>query len=205
MGQIRIESNVNGIMGLNIISPTIHKDKRGYFIETYSKRDFMESGIDIDFIQDNQSYSTKGILRGLHFQKQHPQTKLIRAIMGSIYSVAVDLRCDSLTYGKWYGVVLDSNEHKQFLIPKGFAHGFLCLSNEAIVCYKCDEFYHPDDEMGIIWNDPELCIEWLGVTAKAPDDNYVLSDGSPIILSAKDSMFKTLSELRTFEKIKSIQ
>ncbi len=196
MGQIKIETNVNGIEGLTIISPTIHKDIRGYFTETYSKRDLLEFGIRIDFVQDNQSYSTKGILRGLHFQKQYPQTKLIRVIIGRIYSVAVDLRPHSFTYGKWYGVELDDNNHKQFLIPRGFAHGFLVLSNEAIMCYKCDDFYHPEDESGIIWNDPDINIEWKEVKKKESSDDYVLNDESPIILSARDRNFKSFRDFK---------
>lgn len=204
MVQIKIENNVNGIEGLTIISPTVHKDMRGYFMETYSKRDLLEFGIETDFVQDNQSYSTKGILRGLHFQKLYPQTKLIRVITGCIYSVAVDLRVQSLTYGKWYGVVLDNINHKQFLIPKGFAHGFLVLSNEAIMCYKCDEFYHPEDETGIIWNDPDINIEWKGVEKKKSCEEYVLDDGSPIILSARDSSFKFFKDLEQRKKSSNI-
>ena len=160
MGQITIEKNVAGISGLCVISPTIHGDDRGYFFESYNKRDMEEAGIDIEFVQDNQSMSTKGVLRGLHFQKKCPQTKLVRVVKGSVFDVAVDIRSDSDTYGKWYGIELTEKNKKQFLIPKGFAHGFLVLSDVAEFCYKCDDFYHPDDEGGIAWNDPAIGIEW---------------------------------------------
>ena len=169
MGQITVEKNVGGIEGLCVITPTVHGDNRGYFMETYSQRDMEEAGIHIDFVQDNQSCSTKGVLRGLHFQKQFPQTKLVRAIRGSVFDVAVDLRKDSKTYGKWYGVELTEENKKQFLIPKGFAHGFLVLSDVAEFCYKCDDFWHPNDEGGLAWNDPEIgiVVETMGGTKPA--------------------------------------
>ena len=159
MGQITVKKNVGGIEGLCVITPAIHGDNRGYFMETYSQRDMNEAGIDIVFVQDNQSMSTKGVLRGLHFQKQYPQTKLVRVIKGSVFDVAVDLRSGSETYGKWYGVELTAENKKQFLIPKGFAHGFLVLSDIAEFCYKCDDFYHPNDEGGLACNDPVIVIE----------------------------------------------
>ena len=148
MAQIRVEKDVNGIAGLCVIAPTVHGDNRGYFMETYSQRDMEENGIYVSFVQDNQSMSTKGVLRGLHFQKHHPQTKLVRVIKGSVFDVAVDLRSGSETFGKWYGIELTEENKKQFLIPKGFAHGFLVLSDVAEFCYKCDDFYHGDDEGG---------------------------------------------------------
>ena len=160
MGQITVEKNVGGIEGLCVITPAVHGDNRGYFMETYSQRDIEEAGINIVFVQDNQSCSTKGVLRGLHFQKQFPQTKLVRAIKGRVFDVAVDLRKDSKTYGKWYGVELTEENKKQFLIPKGFAHGFLVLSDEAIFTYKVDNPYAPQSEAGICWNDPALGINW---------------------------------------------
>lgn len=166
MGQIVIEKNVGGIEGLCVITPAVHGDDRGYFMETYSHRDMMEAGIDITFVQDNQSMSTKGVLRGLHFQKNYPQTKLVRVIKGSVFDVAVDLRKKSNTFGKWYGIELSEENKKQFLIPRGFAHGFLVLSDKAEFCYKCDDFYHPNDEGGLAWNDPEIGIEWPGVVGK---------------------------------------
>lgn len=190
MGQIKVEKNVGGIEGLCIIEPAVHGDNRGYFMETYSQRDMKENGIDIDFVQDNQSCSVKGVLRGLHFQKNYPQTKLVRVIKGSVYDVAVDLRSDSPTYGKAFGVELTEENKKQFLIPKGFAHGFLVLSDIAEFCYKCDDFYHPDDEGGIAWNDPELGIKWPGVVGEyegtALADGYTMSDGTVLNLSEKD-------------------
>ena len=146
MGQITVERNVGGIPGLCVITPAVHGDARGYFMETYSQRDMEEAGIDITFVQDNQSMSAKGVLRGLHFQKNYPQTKLVRVIKGAVFDVAVDLRSGSETYGKWHGAILTEENKKQFLIPRGFAHGFLVLSDTAEFCYKCDDFYHPNDE-----------------------------------------------------------
>ena len=144
--QIKVEKNVGGIEGLCTILPAVHGDSRGYFVETYSQRDMAEAGLDISFVQDNQSLSTKGVLRGMHFQKEHPQTKLVRVIKGSVFDVVVDLRKGSATYGRWHGEVLSEENKKQFLIPKGFAHGFLVLSDMAEFFYKCDDFYHPGDE-----------------------------------------------------------
>ena len=158
MSQITVEKDLAGIKGLCVITPTVHGDNRGYFMETYSQRDMQEAGLDIPFVQDNQSMSTKGVLRGLHFQKHFPQTKLVRVIRGAVYDVAVDWRTDSDTYGRWDGIELTEENRKQFLIPKGFAHGFLVLSDEAEFCYKCDDFYHPNDEGGMAWNDPEISI-----------------------------------------------
>ena len=192
MGQITVEKNVGGIEGLCVITPAVHGDNRGYFMETYSQRDMEEAGINIVFVQDNQSCSTKGVLRGLHFQKQFPQTKLVRAIKGSVFDVAVDLRTGSKTYGKWYGVELTEENKKQFLIPKGFAHGFLVLSDIAEFCYKCDDFWHPNDEGGLAWNDPEIGIDWAGVGVKgeyngtASAEGYALADGTKLNLSDKD-------------------
>ena len=190
MGQITVEKNVGGIEGLCVITPAVHGDNRGYFMETYSQRDMEEAGINITFVQDNQSCSTKGVLRGLHFQKLYPQTKLVRAIKGSVFDVAVDLRTDSATYGKWYGVLLTEENKKQFLIPKGFAHGFLVLTDIAEFCYKCDDFYHANDEGGLAWNDPEIGIEWpelVGEYKGTPSaEGYTLTDGTPLNLSDKD-------------------
>ena len=190
MGQITVEKNVGGIEGLCVITPAVHGDNRGYFMETYSERDMKEAGIDIVFVQDNQSCSTKGVLRGLHFQKQFPQTKLVRAIKGRVFDVAVDLRTDSKTYGKWYGVELTEENKKQFLIPKGFAHGFLVLSDIAEFCYKCDDFWHPNDEGGMAWNDPEIGIEWPELVGNyngtASAEGYTLADGTKLNLSDKD-------------------
>lgn len=196
MGQITIEKNVGGIEGLCIIEPAVHGDDRGYFMETYSQRDMEEAGLNIRFVQDNQAMSTKGVLRGLHFQKQHPQTKLVRAIKGSVFDVAVDLRGGSATYGKWYGVLLSEENKKQFLVPKGFAHGYLVLTETAEFCYKCDDFYHANDEGGLAWNDPAIGIEWPEVTGQyngsANAEGYTLSDGTPLKLSERDQSWNGL-------------
>lgn len=189
MGLITIEKNAAGIEGLCVITPTVHSDSRGYFYESYNQNDMRENGIDITFVQDNQSMSAKGVLRGLHFQKQFPQTKLVRVIKGSVFDVAVDLRSDSASYGKWYGIELTEENKKQFLIPRGFAHGFLVLSDTAEFCYKCDDFYHPNDEGGVAWNDPQIGIEWPMLEGEyrgtASAEGYTM-DGFPIILSGKD-------------------
>lgn len=197
MGQIKVEKNVGGIEGLCVLMPAVHGDNRGYFMETYSQRDMAEVGLDISFVQDNQSMSTKGVLRGLHFQKQFPQTKLVRAIKGSVFDVAVDLRASSKTYGKWYGVELTEENKKQFLIPKGFAHGFLVLTDIAEFCYKCDDFYHANDEGGLAWNAPEIGIEWPQVIGaykgSASAEGYTLEDGTPLNLSEKDQKWLGLN------------
>lgn len=197
MGQITVEKNVGGIEGLYVITPAVHGDSRGYFTETYNQRDMEEAGINVTFVQDNQSMSTKGVLRGLHFQKQYPQAKLVRTIRGSVFDVAVDLRVGSKTYGKWYGIELSEENKKQFLIPKGFAHGFLVLSDVAEFCYKCDDFYHPNDEGGIAWNDPAIGIEWPGVEGTykgtADPDGYTLK-GEPLNLSDKDKKWSGINE-----------
>ena len=194
--QITVEKNVGGIEGLCVITPAVHGDSRGYFMETYSLRDMQEAGIDIAFVQDNQSMSTKGVLRGLHFQKQFPQTKLVRAIRGSVFDVAVDLRKGSATYGKWYGVELTEENKKQFLIPRGFALGSLMLSDVAEFCYKCDDFYHPNDEGGLAWNDPSIGVIWPDVVGKyqgsADSAGYALTDGTPLNLSEKDKKWDNL-------------
>ena len=196
MGQITVEKNVGGIAGLCVITPAVHGDQRGYFMETYSQRDMAEAGLDIPFVQDNQSMSTKGVLRGLHYQIKFPQTKLVRVIRGAVFDVAVDLRPGSETYGKWYGIELTAENKKQFLIPKGFAHGFLVLSDEAEFCYKCDNFYHPNDEGGIAWNDPAIGVKWPGVEGayqgSASAEGYVLDD-TPLKLSQKDQLLPRFS------------
>ena len=189
MGQITVEKNIDGIEGLCVVTPTVHGDSRGYFMETYNQRDMTEAGFDVEFVQDNQSMSTKGVLRGLHFQKNYPQAKLVRVIKGSVFDVAVDLRSGSKTYGKWHGEVLSSENNKQFFIPRGFAHGFLVLSEVAEFCYKCDDFYHPNDEGGMAWNDPEIGIVWPKLKGEykgtASAEGYSV-DGTPLNLSDKD-------------------
>lgn len=191
MGQIKI--NKCPIEGLYIIEPTVHGDDRGYFMETYNQRDMAEAGLNTKFVQDNQSMSLKGVLRGLHYQKKYPQTKLVRVIKGSVFDAAVDLRVGSETYGKWYGVELTEENKKQFYIPAGFAHGFLVLSETAELCYKCDDFYHPNDEGGLAWNDPDIGIIWPKLTGEyrgnARADGYSLDDGTPLKLSEKDQLW----------------
>ena len=154
MGKITVETCE--IEGLKVITPTVFGDNRGYFMETYNYNDYKEAGIDQIFVQDNQSASKRGVLRGLHFQIHYPQDKLVRVLKGEVYDVAVDLRADSPTFGKWFGVLLTEENKKQFFIPKNFAHGFLVLSDYAEFAYKCTDFYHPNDEGGLAWNDPEV-------------------------------------------------
>jgi dTDP-4-dehydrorhamnose 3,5-epimerase len=148
------------IKGLFVVESRVYADERGYFMELYNYQDFKEAGLDMVFVQDNQSLSQKGVLRGLHFQLRHPQGKLVRAVKGSIFDVAVDLRTKSPTFKQWFGIVLSEENKKQLYIPKGFAHGFLVTSDEAQLAYKCTDYYHPRDERGIIWNDPQLAINW---------------------------------------------
>ena len=174
------------IEGLYVIEPTVFKDERGYFVETYNQNDMKEAGLDMVFVQDNQSMSTRGVLRGLHFQKQFPQGKLVRVVRGKVFDVAVDLRSDSKTYGKWFGVELSAENMIQFYIPEGFAYGFLVLSDEAEFCYKCTDFYHPGDEGGLAWNDPEIGVEWP------------LEEGVDLIISEKDQKWKGLKDTFKF-------
>lgn len=169
MSQIKVTEAP--IKGLYVIEPTKHGDARGYFMETYNYNDMKEAGLDMVFVQDNQSLSKKGVLRGLHFQKEYPQGKLVRVIKGEVFDVAVDLRAGSATFGQWFGEILSAENCKQFYISPGFAHGFLVLSDEAEFCYKCTDFYHPGDEGGIIWNDPDIAITWPEV-----DTEILLSD-----------------------------
>ena len=201
MGQIKVEKNVDGIEGLCIITPAVHGDNRGYFMETYSQRDMEEAGLHYIFVQDNQSASVKGVLRGLHFQKQFPQTKLVRVIKGSVFDVAVDLRSGSATFGKYFGIELTEENKKQFLIPRGFAHGFLVLSDVAEFCYKCDDFYHPNDEGGMAWNDPDIGIAWPKLVGKykgsASAEGYTV-DGVPLNLSEKDQKWLGMKDTFTF-------
>ena len=170
------------IEGVIIVDVKAYGDDRGYFMETYKQPDFAAGGIDVDFVQDNQSSSTKGVLRGLHFQIHHPQSKLVRVVKGSVFDVAVDLREGSPTYGAWEGVVLSAENKRQFFIPRGFAHGFLVLSDEAEFCYKCDDVYHPNDEGGLMWNDPAIGIEWPALEGDAA------FDPAQVILSDKDKL-----------------
>ena len=181
MGQINVTTC--DIEGLKVIEPKVFGDDRGYFFESYNYNDYAAAGITEQFVQDNQSASKKGVLRGLHFQKEFPQDKLVRVIRGEVFDVAVDMRKDSKTYGKWFGVVLSEENKKQFFIPKNFAHGFLVLSDYAEFAYKCTDFYHPNDEGGLIWNDPDIGIEWP------------LQDGVELIMSDKDQKWPQLKNL----------
>lgn len=196
MGQIKVTEAL--ITGLYVIEPTVHGDSRGYFVETYNLNDMREAGLDMVFVQDNQSMSTKGVLRGLHFQKQYPQGKLVRVIQGRVFDVAVDLRSKSGTFGQWFGVELTEENNKQFYISEGFAHGFLVLLDVAKFCYKVTDFYHPGDEGGIAWNDPEIGIKWPEVVGNycgsASAKGYELGNGLPLILSDKDQNWHGLKE-----------
>lgn len=180
--------NETKIKGVYIIDVKTYGDERGYFMETYKESDFAAAGLDYKFVQDNQSSSKKGVLRGLHFQKTHPQAKLVRVLSGEVFDVAVDLRKNSETYGKWAGVLLSAENHRQFMIPRGFAHGFLVVSDYAEFAYKCDDFYRPDDEGGIMWNDPDIGIDW--------------GDVSGVILSEKDKKHPLLKDCKFAFEVK---
>lgn len=184
MGKIKVTEC--GIEGLYVIEPTVFPDSRGYFMETYNQNDFKEAGLSMVFVQDNQSMSVRGVLRGLHFQKQFPQGKLVRVVRGTVFDVAVDLRSSSGTYGKWFGVELSAENKKQFYIPEGFAHGFLVLSDEAEFAYKCTDFYHPGDEGGILWSDPEIGIDWP------------VEEGMKLIISDKDQKWSGIRDTFKF-------
>ena len=202
MGQIRVTRTE--IDGLVLIEPAVHGDERGYFMETYNQRDMAEAGLDMTFVQDNQSRSLKGVLRGLHYQKKYPQGKLVRVIRGRVFDVAVDLRSGSTTFGKWRGTVLSEDNKLQMYIPPGFAHGFLVLSDDAEFVYKVTDFYHPGDEGGIAWNDPGIGIEWPDIVGEyygtADCSGYMMKDGTQLIMSEKDRKWKSLSETMSFEQ-----
>lgn len=195
MGQISVTSTP--LKGLYVIEPVVHADARGYFVETYNQRDLHEIGVDAVFVQDNQSKSVKGVLRGLHFQKRYPQAKLVRVVSGAVFDVAVDLRRDSPTFKRWHGVELSAENHKQLYIPEGFAHGFLVLSSGAELCYKVSDFYRPDDEGGLAWNDPEIAVVWPGVVGcyngSASAEGYSFN-GQALLLSEKDQQQPTLEK-----------
>lgn len=187
MGKINVREDCNGIKGLKVIEPTVYGDARGYFMETYNYKDFADCGIDCKFVQDNQSASKKGVLRGLHFQINYPQDKLVRVVNGEVFDVAVDLREDSETFGKWFGVTLSAENKKQFFIPKNFAHGFIVLSDYAEFCYKVTDFYHPNDEGGLFWDDPDIGVKW-----PMPKD----MTKADLILSEKDKVWKGLEHYK---------
>lgn len=178
----KFKFQATGIEGLYVIEPTVYGDERGYFMETYSYKEFKEAGLEMNFVQDNQSKSCKGVLRGLHFQHKYPQGKLVRVVKGEVFDVAVDLRKKSSTFGKWFAVNLSAVNKKELYISEGFAHGFLVLSEEAVFTYKCTDYYHPEDEGGLIWNDPVIGIEW-------PVDKV-----DKILLSEKDKLWKGLQD-----------
>ncbi len=171
------------IEGVVIVDVHRYDDERGYFMETYKRPDFVAGGIDAEFVQDNQSASVRGVLRGLHFQIEHPQSKLVRVVSGEVFDVAVDLRPGSSTYGSWEGVVLSAENKRQFFVPRGFAHGFLVLSDTAEFCYKCDDVYHPNDEGGLMWNDPDIGIAWP------------VPEGMELVLSEKDKAHPRLKSI----------
>ncbi|MFP3153686.1 dTDP-4-dehydrorhamnose 3,5-epimerase [Lachnospiraceae bacterium ZAX-1] len=190
MGKITVEACLfegQEIEGLKVVEPTIYGDKRGYFMETYNRKDYEEAGIAVEFVQDNQSASKKGVLRGLHFQINHPQEKLVRVVSGAVFDVAVDLREGSPTFGKWYGVILSAENKKQFFIPKNFAHGFVVLSDDAEFAYKCGDYYRPNDEGGLLWSDPQIGIEWI-----LPEG--IAKEG--LIISEKDLKWSGISTLK---------
>lgn len=178
------ETSIEGVL---VVDVTAYGDERGYFAETYKRPDFVAGGIDAEFVQDNQSSSIKGVLRGLHFQIEHPQSKLVRVISGEVFDVAVDLRPGSATFGTWEGVVLSAANRRQFFVPRGFAHGFLVLSDTAEFCYKCDDVYHPGDEGGLAWDDPEIAIKWPALSG---DEAF---DSSKLVLSEKDRRHPSLA------------
>lgn len=179
------KSSVEGVV---VVDARVFGDDRGYFMETYKKPDFERGGIVCDFVQDNQSRSTRGVLRGLHFQIQHPQAKLVRVTAGSVFDVAVDVRAGSPTFGQWEGVVLSAENRRQLFVPRGFAHGFLVLSDVAEFCYKCDDVYRPGDEGGLMWDDPALAIEW------PPLDGDAAFDPAKVVLSEKDGLHPPFSD-----------
>lgn len=185
MGKIKVTRC--DIEGLCVIEPKVFEDSRGYFMETYNRNDFIEEGLDMTFVQDNQSMSSKGVLRGLHFQKTKPQGKLVRVLKGEVYDVAVDLRKNSKTFGKYFGIMLSAENKKQFYIPEGFAHGFLVVSDVAEFAYKCTDFYDPTDEGGIMWNDEEIGIDWP------------ITDDMELIISEKDKKWQGIKDTVCFE------
>ena len=193
MGKFKkIETSIDGVY---VIEPTVYGDHRGYFMETYSDEEFAEIGLNYKFVQDNQSKSRKGVLRGLHFQKENTQAKLVRCIKGEVFDVAVDLRPGSTTYGKWEGVILSEENKKMFMIPRGFAHGFLVLSEEAEFTYKCDDVYNPNAEAGLAWNDKDVNIDW-------PLGDMKIDD---LLTSEKDAKWPSLEELRKTDLFQNLK
>ena len=177
-----------GIEGLTIVEPTVFGDDRGYFMETYSEREFADAGLPTCFVQDNQSKSRQGVLRGLHFQIKHPQGKLVRALSGAVLDVAVDIRKNSPTFGQWRSCLLTEENKRQFYVPEGFAHGFVVLSDEAEFAYKCTDFYHPGDEGGLAWNDETIGVKWP------------ITPDMQLIISEKDQKWPGFKEIFKFDR-----
>lgn len=192
MAKPRVEKTP--IEGLYVLTPVLFEDERGYFAEVYNERELAAVGIEETFVQDNQSGSVRGTLRGLHFQKRKPQAKLVRVIYGRVFDVAVDLREGSSTKGRWFGLELTEKNKKQLYIPKGFAHGFLTLSSHAEFCYKTSDYYDPLDEEGISWNDSTIGVQWQDVVGACEGNGARLADGSPLILSEKDKAWRSFLE-----------
>ena len=191
----KFKKTETSIDGVYVIEPTVFGDNRGYFMETWSKDEFEEIGLHYDFVQDNQSKSSKGVLRGLHFQKENTQAKLVRVVKGEVFDVAVDLRPGSKTYGKWEGAILSEENKKMFMIPRGFAHGFLVLSEEAEFTYKCDDVYNHEAEGGLAWNDPDVGIDW-------PFGDMKLED---LLTSEKDAKWPSLKALSSTDLFKNLK
>lgn len=189
MGKLRI-TPCEPIEGLYIIEPQVFGDERGYFFESYNERDMHEAGLDLRFVQDNESMSQQGVLRGLHYQIRHPQGKIVRALQGRVFDVVVDIREGSKTFGRWFGVELNDENHRQLYISPGFAHGYLTLSKKAVFAYKVTDFYHPEDEGGLLWNDPDIGIHWPEV------DGLRLTDGTPLLINARDQKWPGIADLR---------
>ena len=198
MGKITVNRNKDGIEGLCVITSDVHDDSRGYYVETYNKNEMEEADLDLTFVQDNESMSIKGFLRGLHFQKQYPQTKLVRVVKGEVFDSAVYIRNESETYGQWHGELLTEENKKQFLIPRGFAHGFLVLADTTVFCYKCDDYYHSNNEGGMAWNDPEIGIAWPKLEGDykgtASSEGYI-EDGTPLNMSEKDQKWLGINRI----------
>ena len=192
MGKIKVTDNCNGIAGLKVIEPTVFGDARGYFMETYNYNDFKEAGIDCEFVQDNQSASKKGVLRGLHFQTKNVQGKLVRVTRGAVYDVAVDLRTNSPTFGEWYGVLLTEKNKIMFYVPEGFAHGFLTLEDDTEFLYKCTNLYSPEHDSGLRWNDPTINIDWKFEEFNITEEDLTISD--------KDKVQQLFDKSSTYSK-----
>lgn len=197
MGKIFVEETP--IKGVYVIEPQVFGDERGYFFESYNEQQMLSLGLTMRFVQDNQSMSGRGVLRGLHFQKQHAQGKLVRVLAGSVFDVAVDIRPESETFGKWFGIILSDENRKQLYIEPGLAHGYLALSDKTVFVYKTTDYYHPEDEGGLLWNDPEIAIDWPGVKQAADGSMPMLEDSTPLLIKERDLRWPTLAQLRQIQ------